>query len=58
MSTEGREQRVSVKTSKMVEYEAGRAKTKEVSTNIKRTKHIRAEEGHEDNAAQGASKKK
>ncbi|QRV99043.1 hypothetical protein RhiJN_27062 [Ceratobasidium sp. AG-Ba] len=39
-----REKRVSVKTTKMLEYEAERAKSKETSNSIARTKHVRAEQ--------------
>ncbi|QRW00948.1 hypothetical protein RhiJN_28966 [Ceratobasidium sp. AG-Ba] len=39
-----REKRVSVKTTKMMEYQAERAKSKETSNSIARTKHVRAEE--------------
>ncbi|QRV95081.1 hypothetical protein RhiJN_23099 [Ceratobasidium sp. AG-Ba] len=39
-----REKRVSVKTTRMLEYEADRAKSRETSNLIARTKHVRAEE--------------
>ncbi|QRW11950.1 The BTB (BR-C, ttk and bab)/POZ (Pox virus and Zinc finger) domain [Ceratobasidium sp. AG-Ba] len=39
-----RKKRVSVKTTKMLEYEADRAKSKETRNLIARTKHVRAEE--------------
>ncbi|QRV88429.1 hypothetical protein RhiJN_16447 [Ceratobasidium sp. AG-Ba] len=39
-----RKKRVSVKTTKMLEYEAERAKLKETSNSIAWTKHVRAEQ--------------
>ncbi|QRW01017.1 hypothetical protein RhiLY_00014 [Ceratobasidium sp. AG-Ba] len=54
-----REKRVSVKTTKMLEYEANRAKSKEISNSIARTKHVRAEEAElqelENNSEEEAS---
>ncbi|QRV92168.1 hypothetical protein RhiJN_20186 [Ceratobasidium sp. AG-Ba] len=65
MSTEGaiRKKHVPVKTSKLIEYEAERVKSKEIRTSISHTKHVQAkmatlEEEEEEDLDQPAEQKK